>query len=78
MSNFGKLNLFDLGKGLIVAVIGAVLTAVLAIVQSGTLPTLADLQKIGIVALTVGISYLLKNLFTNGDGQPLKKDAPTE
>jgi hypothetical protein len=45
-----------------------------ATLDSGALPTLAELKSAGIVGLTAGISYLLKNLLTNSQGVVLKKD----
>jgi VIT1/CCC1 family predicted Fe2+/Mn2+ transporter len=72
MSNF--LNLNDLVKGFIVAFLSTALTGVVATLDSGALPTLAELKSAGIVGLTAGISYLLKNLLTNSQGVVLKKD----
>ena len=64
MSEFLKLNSNDFWKGLIVAMISAALTALLATMEAGGLPTGAQLKTIGIVALTSGVAYLTKNLFT--------------
>jgi hypothetical protein len=74
MSDLFKINLLDLGKGLLVAAIAAIGTALLPILESGALPTLANLQAAGIAGLTAGIAYLLKNLFTNSSGTLLKKE----
>lgn len=59
-----KLNLEDLGKGALVSAVSALLTALLALLQSGSQITLNDLKSIGIVALTSGVAYLAKNFFT--------------
>lgn len=59
-SPFGALNVRDLVKGLIVAVIGAVLTTLYTALQTGTV----DWKAVGLIAATTGISYLIKNLFT--------------
>ena len=74
MSNFLNLNVDDLVKGFIVAFLSTALTGVVATLDSGALPTLTELKSAGIVGLTAGISYLLKNLLTNSQGVVLKKD----
>jgi VIT1/CCC1 family predicted Fe2+/Mn2+ transporter len=74
MSNFLNLNSQDLLKGFIVAFLSAALTGVVATLDSGVLPTLAELKSAAIVGLTAGLSYLLKNLLTNSQGVVLKKD----
>jgi hypothetical protein len=72
MSQFFNLNLKDLAKGAIVAIISAVVTAIIPVIESGTLPTIEQLKAAGWMALTAGVSYLLKNLFTNSDDSFLK------
>lgn len=74
MSNFLNLNIDDLVKGFIVAFLSTALTGLIATLDSGALPTLAELKSAGVVGLTAGISYLLKNLLTNSQGVILKKD----
>ena len=74
MSNFLNLNVDDLVKGFIVAFLSAALTGIVTTLDSGVLPTLTELKSAGIVGLTAGISYLLKNLLTNSQGVVLKKD----
>ena len=69
-SNFLKLNFVDVLKGLIVAILTAILGAVYAILSAGGLPTMQDAKTIGISCLWAGIAYLLKNIFTNSDWQP--------
>jgi len=71
MSNFLKINVADIIKGFIVAGFAAIGTALMPLLESGVLPTLAQLQSAGIIGLTAGIAYLLKNLLTNSDGTPL-------
>lgn len=56
------LNIPDLLKGLLVAVIGAVLTVLETSISSNNFHF--DWKAIGIVAVTTGVSYLLKNFFT--------------
>jgi hypothetical protein len=74
MSNFGTINWADILKGFLLAAITAVITGIYQAIQTGGLPSMADLQTIGIVALGAGLSYLIKNLLTNSDGTPLKKE----
>jgi len=71
-SVFLNLNLADFGKGLLLAVLTSVLTIVYTTVQSGSL--LIDWKLVGTTALTAGLSYVIKNLFTNSDGQTFKKE----
>lgn len=73
-SKIFNINLKDLLKGFIIAAIAAIGTALMPLLESGTLPTLAQLQAAGIVALTAGLAYLLKNFLTNSKDQLLKKE----
>ena len=73
MSNIFKLNKEDLIKGLVVTVVSAVLTAFLALLQKGFSWSMADLTQVGVVALTAGLSYLLKNFASDEDGKVLGK-----
>jgi hypothetical protein len=74
MSGFFKLNLQDAFKGFIVAALAVIVAGVGTIIDSNALPTLAQLQAIGIAGLIAGVSYLFKNLFTNSDGQIAKTE----
>lgn len=61
-SNLYRLDWNDLVKGLIVAVVSAVITTVQTSLQAGSLDF--NWKLIGTVALSAGIAYLGKNLFT--------------
>jgi hypothetical protein len=74
-SNFLRLDTSDLVKGFVVAFLSASLTGIINILDAGTLPLLSDLKQAGIVGLTAGLSYLLKNLLTNSQDEILKKEA---
>jgi len=74
MSNFLNLDLQDLTKGFVVAFFSASLTGIVAILETSQLPQITDLKAAAIVGLTAGLSYLLKNVLTNSQGQMLKKD----
>lgn len=56
------INLTDIWKGLLVAVITPVLTVVLDSLNSGSLTF--DWKHIGITALTAGIAYIIKNFLS--------------
>ena len=73
LSSFFSLNSLDLVKGLITAVFGAIIGIILPIMQSGT--WVFDWKFIGQSAATAAVSYLFKQLFTNSDGQFLKKES---
>lgn len=68
-SSFGKLNLRDLLNGLAVAFLTASLTGLITILDSGLLPTLAELKAAGLAGLVASLAYLLKNLVTNSGGK---------
>lgn len=71
-SNFLKIGSKDFAKGLILAVITAVITVVYNTIQAGTL--VFDWHQIDIAALSSAIAYITKNLLTNSDDQFLKKE----
>lgn len=75
-STFLTLNWKDAVKGLVVAVLTATFTAVINILQTGVLPTHEEMGKIGIIALTAGLSYILKNWLTNSNDELLTKEKP--
>ena len=72
-SKFFNLNWADLGKGLLIAFLTALLGGLLELLQAGTLPTTwVAFQPIFELSLAAAVSYLLKNLFTNSEGQIAK------
>jgi hypothetical protein len=71
-SSFLNIDLKDLGKGLIVAVLTSVLTIVYNTVESGSLTF--DWKLIATTAITTGLGYLLKNLLTNSQGETFKSE----
>lgn len=70
-SGFLKLNASDLLKGLLVAVITALLTGLYALVQAGAEFNWITLNPVVLASVGAGLSYLIKNLFTNSDDQVL-------
>jgi len=73
-ANFLKINFHDIAKGVIVAVLTVILGGLLPIIESGALPTVAQLKIIGLSGATAGIAYILKNWLTNSDDQFLRKE----
>ena len=71
-SAFLTLNSKDFLKGLVVAVITAVITIVYTSIQVGDLNF--DWKAIAMAALSSALAYIMKNLFTNNNDQLLKKD----
>lgn len=69
-----SINWHDFAKGLLVAVLTAALGSLYPIIDTGALPTLAQLKVIGISSLTAAIAYILKNFLTNSSDQFLKKE----
>ena len=67
MSDFGKLNWSDFGKGLLIAVLTAVFTVVYTTVQAGSLTF--DWTAILTTAITAALAYVSKNLFTNSNNE---------
>jgi len=70
-SKLFKLNAKDFIKGLIVAVLTAVITFAYEAIQTGELFSMVTLKKMGMVALGALLAYLIKNLLTNSQDQPL-------
>lgn len=68
-SEFLRLNTQDVLKGALVIAGTALLTAMLPMLQSGKIPTLEELKVVLLAATSAGITYFLKNLFTNSDGK---------
>jgi hypothetical protein len=73
MSDFLRLNGRDFSRGLVVAVLVALLTQVEQIVESQSW-SLAQLKAAGMAALLAGIGYVLKNLLTNSKDQLLTRE----
>ena len=79
---FLQLNLKDLSKGFIMAVLTAASASLLIIIAGDPahpemvahLPTFAELKVIGIGSVSVGLIYLFKNFLTNSQDQFLTKE----
>jgi hypothetical protein len=71
-STFLSLDLKDLSKGLLMAVLSSVLTIVYNTVEAGSLDF--NWHAIGMAAITSGIAYLMKNLLSNSNGKFLSSE----
>jgi len=71
-STFLTLNSTDFLKGLIMAVLSSVITVIYQTVEAGSL--VFDWKAIGTMALTSGLAYIMKNLFTNSTGKFFGKE----
>lgn len=69
MSSLFRLNLQDLLKGLVVTVLSAVIGTVLEALRAGQI----DWRNVALIAITTGLSYILKQLATDSDGKILGK-----
>jgi hypothetical protein len=72
VSAFMKINMLDLTKGLITAIFGAIGGFILPILQSGSFDF--NWTTILKAAVAAAFGYLSKQLFTNSDGQFMKKE----
>jgi hypothetical protein len=71
-STLFTLNTSDFIKGLLMAVLSTVITVVYQTVEAGSL--IFDWKAIGTMALTTALAYIMKNLFTNSQGQLFQKE----
>lgn len=74
MSKFLKLSLKDFVKGLVVAVLTAILTFLQNELVAGSVVDLQLLKRVGVSAAIAFLAYLIKNLFTNNNDEILKPD----
>lgn len=73
-SVFLSLNIKDIVKGFILAVITALIAGAYQAIQSGTIAfTWLFWQPIVYTAIGAGLAYLLKNWLTNGNDEFLKQ-----
>lgn len=72
-SGFASLNVQDFFKGLIIAVITALVTFLYNTMDSGEL--VFNWKQIITTSLTAALAYIIKNYLSNSDGGFLKKEA---
>lgn len=71
-----SLGIADFAKGLIMAVIGAVIGLITATIEAGSLNF--DWGAIGKGALLAALAYLTKNFLTSSTGEFLGKEPPNK
>lgn len=80
MSGLFRLNFKDIGKSLLIAALTSICTGLLALLQSSP-PTIPSFEQIGTllsIGAAAGISYLVKNVFTNSDNKLLTPETPAD
>ena len=75
-SSLLTLNSRDWIKGLVVAVITAIITVVYNTIQAGAL--VLDWKAISIAGISAALAYITKNLLTNSQDQLLTKEPTKE
>ncbi len=70
-SGFAKLNIEDFFKGLIVAVLSALVTFLYNTMDSGEV--VLNWKMITTTSLTAALAYIIKNYLSNDEGKFLKK-----
>ena len=74
-SNFLKLHLNDLVKGLIVTILTALVTGLYMGINEGTFNfTWLFFKPIVLSSVSAGLAYILKNWLSNSEGKILKKE----
>lgn len=68
-SSFLALNWRDILKGLILAFITALVTGVYQLLQTGALLNWVSFKPVLMVSIAAMLSYLIKNIFTNTQGE---------
>ena len=74
MSTLYSLNLKDFFKALLVVVLSAFLSSILAVLNNGWFPTVTDAKDALLASVTAGVAYLLKNFLTNSQNEFMKKE----
>lgn len=76
-SPFGTLSIGDVGRGILMTIGTTFLGGIGTSIATGSLPTLHSIEGIGLMGLSSGIFYLIKNLATNSSGEILIKEPTT-
>ena len=75
LSSFMGLNVADVAKSVIMAFLGAFITGLYKFIELGTIPSAwAEWKPVVMAGAAAAIGYLIKNFFTNSEGQILKSD----
>lgn len=76
-SKLGKINLRDIGKGFVVAILTSLFGGAYQLLNAGGTIGWAELQPVLLAALAAGTGYITKNLISNSEGVIAKKE-PTK
>ena len=73
---FATLGLKDLSKGFIMAVLTVIASGIYSALSATPVhfPTLSELQTTGLMGLSAGMLYLIKNFFTNSNDEFMTKE----
>lgn len=72
LSDYLKINLFDLTKGLVVASFTAIVVLISDTISAGTWTV--NWTNVWQTAVAAAVAYLMKQLVTNNQGELLQKD----
>lgn len=73
-SKYLTLNAKDFFRGLLIAVLTAIITGVINILDNGAVFTWETIKPVLIAGISAALSYLLKCLVTNSQDQLLKRE----
>jgi hypothetical protein len=73
-SKFLQLNAKDFFRGLLIAVLTAIITGVIDILDNGAIFTWVTMKPVLIAGVSAALSYLLKCLVTNSKDQMFKRE----
>lgn len=73
-SKYLTLNAKDFFRGLLIAVLTAIITGVINILDNGAVFTWITIKPVLIAGISAALSYLLKCLVTNSQDQLLKRE----
>lgn len=74
LSSFLQVNLRDVVNGFLIAFLTAFLSSLVTVLETGHLPVWDQLKTFLLLGVTAGVSYVVKNIFSNSQGELLKKD----
>ena len=69
MSKLFSINWFDLSKGLVVTIFTTFISSLISFLDTLQFPDTEAFKHIALAGLAAGLSYLLKNFFTNSEGK---------
>jgi hypothetical protein len=73
-SKFLQLNAKDFFRGLLIAILTAIITGLIDILDNGAIFTWVTMKPVLIAGISAALSYLLKCLATNSQDQMFKRE----